>query len=102
MVVFICSRGSSMRFFSLQGLWHHKDFLKFWIGETISAFGSQVTAFALPMTAALTLQATAIQMGLLSFLAFAPMLFLSRFAGVVIDRLPLRPVLIIPRFLQPT
>jgi MFS family permease len=84
-----------MRFFSLQGLWHHKDFLKFWTGETISAFGSQVTAFALPLTAALTLQATAIQMGLLSFLAFAPMLFLSLFAGVVVDRLPRRPVLII-------
>lgn len=84
-----------MRFFSRQGLWHHKDFLKFWLGETISAFGSQVTAFALPITAALTLQATPIQMGLLSFLAFAPMLFLSLFAGVVIDRLPRRPVLII-------
>jgi hypothetical protein len=69
----------SMRFFLPQGLWHYKDFLKFWTGETISAFGSQVTAFALPITAALTLHATAIQMGTLSFLAFALMLFLSLF-----------------------
>lgn len=84
-----------MRFSLPQGLWHHKDFLKFWIGETVSAFGSQVTAFALPITAALTLHATAIQMGLLSFFAFAPMLFLSLFAGVVVDRFPRRPVLII-------
>jgi MFS family permease len=84
-----------MSFFSRQGLWYHKDFLKFWLGETISAFGSQVTAFALPITAALTLHATPIQMGLLSFLAFAPMLFLSLFAGVAVDRLPRRPVLII-------
>jgi hypothetical protein len=92
-----------MCFFSHQGLWHHKDFLKFWLGETISAFGSQVTAFALPITAVLTLQATPIQMGLLSFLAFAPMLFLSLFAGVVIDRLPCRlaiPFLILSWFLQ--
>jgi MFS family permease len=84
-----------MRFFPPQGLWHHKDFLKFWTGETISAFGSQVTAFALPITATLILHATAIQMGVLSFLAFAPMLFLSLFAGVVVDRFPRRPVLII-------
>ncbi len=84
-----------MGFFSRQGLWHHKDFLRFWLGETISAFGSQVTAFAFPIIAALTLQATPIQMGLLSFFAFAPMLFLSLFAGVAVDRLPRRPVLII-------
>ncbi|GCE30003.1 MFS transporter [Dictyobacter alpinus] len=84
-----------MRFFPPQGLWHHKDFLKFWTGETISAFGSQVTAFALPITAALILHATAIQMGVLSFLAFAPMVFLSLFAGVIVDRFPRRPVLII-------
>lgn len=84
-----------MHFFLPQGLRHHKDFLKFWTGETISAFGSQVTAFALPIAAALTLHATAIQMGVLSFLAFAPMLFLSLFAGVFVDRFPRRPVLII-------
>jgi MFS family permease len=84
-----------MRFFLPQGLWHHKDFLKFWTGETISAFGSQVTAFALPIVAALTLHATAIQMGVLSFFAFVPMLFLSLFAGVIVDRFPRRPVLII-------
>ncbi|HEY0753180.1 MAG TPA: MFS transporter [Ktedonobacteraceae bacterium] len=84
-----------MRFFSPQGLWHHKDFLTFWTGETISAFGSQVSAFALPIVAELTLHATAIQMGVLAFCAFAPMLFLSLFAGVIVDRFPRRPVLII-------
>jgi MFS family permease len=95
MTFFISSRGLYMRFFSRQSLWHHKDFRKFWLGETISTFGSQVTAFALPITAVLTLQATPIQMGLLSFLAFAPMLFLSLFAGVAVDRFPRRPVLIV-------
>ncbi len=77
-----------MNFFSPQGLWHHKDFLKFWAGETINSIGSQVTAFALPMTAAITLHATPLQMGILSFLAFAPLMFLTLFAGVVIDRFP--------------
>lgn len=84
-----------MRLLLPHGLWHHQDFLKFWTGETISAFGSQVTAFALPLAAALTLHATAIQMGVLSFLAFAPMLFLSLFAGVIVDRFPRRPILVI-------
>lgn len=82
-----------IRFFS-QGLWQHKDFLKFWMGETISSLGSQVTAFALPLIAALTLGADALQLGILSFLAFAPMLFLSLFAGVMVDRIPRRPILI--------
>jgi len=77
-----------------QSLWHHKDFLKLWTGETISAFGSQITAFALPLTAVLMLGATPVQMGILSFLAFAPMLFLTLFAGVLVDRLPRRPILI--------
>lgn len=84
-----------MRFFLPQGLWHHKDFLKFWTGETINAFGSHVTVFALPITAVFTLHATAIQMGVLSFLAFAPMLFLTLFAGVIVDRFPCRPVLLL-------
>ncbi len=83
-----------MRFFSPQGLWRHKDFLKFWTGETINSIGSTVTAFALPMTAAITLHATPLQMGILSFLAFAPLVFLTLFAGVVIDRFPRRHVLI--------
>jgi MFS family permease len=77
-----------------RSLWRHKDFLKLWTGETISAFGSQITAFALPLMAVLLLGATPVQMGILSFLAFAPMLFLTLFAGVLVDRLPRRPILI--------
>lgn len=83
-----------MRFFPSKGLWRHQDFLKFWTGETINSIGSSVSAFAIPMTAAITLHATALQMGLLSFLAFAPLVFLTLFAGVIIDRFPRRPVLI--------
>jgi MFS family permease len=83
-----------------QNLWRHKDFLKLWTGETISAFGSQITAFALPLTAVLVLGATPVQMGILSFLAFAPMLFLTLFAGVLVDRLPRRPILIFTSFGQ--
>src|SRR5262245_6935645 len=39
-------------------LWRRGDFLKLWTAETISVVGSQVTLLALPLTAALSLQAT--------------------------------------------
>lgn len=75
-------------------LWHNADFLKLWLGETISAVGSQITAVALPLTAALYLSATPEQMGVLTAAGHAPFLFLSLFAGVWVDRHRRRPILI--------
>jgi MFS family permease len=69
-------------------------FLLFWTGQTISAFGSQITALALPLTAVLTLGATPVQMGLLSAAQTGPFLILGLFAGVWVDRLRRRPILI--------
>ena len=46
-------------------LWRHPEFLKLWAGQTVSLFGTQITALALPLTAVLTLGASAGQMGLL-------------------------------------
>jgi MFS family permease len=79
----------------LTGLWRHAEFVKLWAGQTISEFGSQVTQLAIPLTAALVLNASPFQMGLLSALEFAPFLLLSLFAGVWVDRMRRRPVLII-------
>lgn len=76
------------------GLWRQPDFMKLWVGETISVFGSQVTALALPLTAVVVLNSTPTEMGLLGAIEFAPFLFLSLFAGVWVDRLRRRPVLI--------
>jgi MFS family permease len=60
----------------------------------VSAFGSQVTVLALPLTAVLYLHATAFQMGLLngaSELAFlGPMLVF----GVLVDRMRRKPLMI--------
>ena len=47
------------------------------------------------LAAVLWLNATAAEMGLLGAVAFAPFLGLSLFAGVWVDRLPRRPILII-------
>src|SRR5690349_16353935 len=77
------------------GLWRHSDFLKLWSGESISLFGSQITALALPLTAALVLKASPAEMGLLATVEFLPFLFLSLFAGVWVDRLPRRPILVL-------
>lgn len=40
-------------------------FFRIWAGESISLAGSQVTAFALPLVAVITLKANAVEMGLL-------------------------------------
>ena len=57
--------------------------------------GSSITQLALPLTAALTLAATPVQMGFLTAAGWLPILLFSLFAGAWADRLPHRPVLII-------
>jgi MFS family permease len=78
----------------LTGLWRHPDFLKLWVGQTISVFGSQITALALPLTAVLNLQATPAQMGMLRATHSASAMMAGLFAGVLADRLRRRPILI--------
>jgi MFS family permease len=81
-------------------LWRHPDFLRFWTGETLSLFGSQVTVLALPLTAVLTLRATPVQMGVLDAALFAPFLVVTLFAGVWVDRVRRRPILIATNLCQ--
>jgi MFS family permease len=75
-------------------LWRHPDFLKLWAGQSVSLFGSLLTQFALPLLAALMLGAGAGQMALLAAAEVAPGLLLGFFAGVWVDRLRRRPLLI--------
>jgi MFS family permease len=76
------------------GLWGHTDFLKLWAGETISLLGSQITLLAIPLVAALTLNATPLQMGTLSTIQYIPWLLIGLFAGAWVDRLRRRPIMI--------
>ncbi|HEY8291581.1 MAG TPA: MFS transporter, partial [Thermomicrobiales bacterium] len=80
------------------GLWRHANFLRLWTGQTISQFGSQITLLALPLAAALTLHATPAEMGILSAAETAPFLLVGLFAGVWVDRLHRRPILLITDF----
>lgn len=76
-------------------LWRHPDFMKLWFGETISILGSQITLLALPLVAAITLEATPIQMGALGTAQYIPWLLVGLFAGVWADRLRRRPIMIL-------
>jgi MFS family permease len=77
------------------GLWRHRDFMRLWSAETISQFGTQVTLLALPLAAILVLDASAFEVALLQAVEYLPFILVSLPAGVWVDRLPRRPILII-------
>src|SRR5260221_83572 len=58
--------------FRRRGLWQKSDFLKLWVGQTVSKAGSLVTGFALPLAAIVLLHASAAQVALLSAAGVAP------------------------------
>lgn len=76
-------------------LWRHHDFLKLWGAQTISLVGSQITVLALPLTAVILLKASALEVGLLTAIQYLPFLLLGLPAGVWVDRLRRRPILIV-------
>ncbi len=75
----------------LTGLWRHPDFVKLWIGQTISQLGSQG---AVGLTALLYLGATPAEMGFLAAAGGIPVVIFSLLAGVGVDRVRRRPLLI--------
>lgn len=79
----------------IKSLWRLPDFLKLWAGQTVSLFGSQISLLAIPLTAVLILNATPLQMGILTATAAAPYLLFGLVAGVWVDRLRRRPILIV-------
>jgi MFS family permease len=78
----------------LTGLWRNPDFVKLWGSLTIVHFGGQVTFLALPLTAALTLNATPFEVGVLTALEALPYPLFGLFAGVLVDRARKLPVII--------
>jgi MFS family permease len=83
-----------MRTWPQEGLWRHRDFLKLWSAETISQFGTAITGLALPLVAIIVLHASAFEVAALATIEFAPFIVFSLPAGVWVDRLRRRPVLI--------
>jgi MFS family permease len=61
-------------------------FRRFWIAQSVSLFGDQITLIALPLTAVLVLDANASQMGYLIAAELVPNLLVSLHAGAWVDR----------------
>ena len=83
-----------MRAWPSGGLWRHSDFLKLWSAETISQFGTQISQLALPLVAILILDASTFEVAVLGTVEFLPFILFTLPAGVWVDRLPRRPILI--------
>jgi len=76
------------------GLWRHPDFLKLWLGQTVSLGGSLVSRVAVPLVAILTLDATPGEVALLRIADLVPGIVIGLFAGVWVDRMRRRPLMI--------
>jgi MFS family permease len=61
-------------------------FRRFWLGETISLLGDQITLLAVPLAAVYLLAVGPEQMGYLTAAALVPDLLFSLHAGVFVDR----------------
>jgi MFS family permease len=68
--------------------------MKLWTGQTISEFGSQISALAIPILAARSLHATPFEFAALGVLGFLPFILFALPAGVWVDRLRRRYILI--------
>lgn len=86
------SIGSRLRLPST-GLWGNRDFMNLWGAETVAQFGSQISPVAIPLLAALTLNATPFQMGILTAASGVPVLLIGLIAGAWVDRLRRKPIM---------
>src|SRR5680860_69799 len=79
----------------LIGLWRRPDFLRFWLSHSLSLLSLQFGRLALPLVAIVTLDASATQVGLLSGIGGVPWLVFGLFAGVGVDRMRRRPLIVV-------
>jgi MFS family permease len=78
-----------------RGLWRHSDFLKLWSAETVSQFGTQFTILALPLAAVIVLHASVFEVAALNVVEFLPFVLISLPAGVWVDRMRRKPILVV-------
>src|SRR5581483_6297602 len=78
-----------MRFPAALRALNHRDFRLFWLGQSLSVIGSWMQSVGLSLLV-LELTDSPIRLGLVSALQFAPLLAFSLIAGVIVDRVPKR------------
>ena len=76
------------------GLLRHPDFLRLWTAETVSQLGSQVSLLAIPFVAIDIIGASTFEVALLGVVDMLPFLLIGLPAGVWVDRLRRRPILV--------
>ena len=82
------------------GALRHRDFRLLWAARTVSAAGERIGLIAIPTTAILVLGATPAQVGILNAFGFIAWPVLGLAAGVWVDRLRRRPVMIAGDFMR--
>jgi predicted MFS family arabinose efflux permease len=80
---------------SLPGLWKHGDFLRLWAAHSVTQLGTQISFVAVPLVAVITLDASPAQVGVLTAIGSVPALAMGLFAGVWVDRVRRRPILVL-------
>ena len=75
-------------------LWQNRDFLLLWSAQSVSQIGSQVTGLALPLAAIFVLRATTFEVAALNVVDLLPFVLFSLPAGVWVDRLRRRPLMV--------
>lgn len=76
-------------------LWRDRNFLTMWGGQAFAQFGAQISELAIPVLAVLLLGAGAFEVGVLNAANVAAFLVVGLPAGVWIDRLRKRRVMIV-------
>ena len=79
---------------SRRSVLRHSNFLRLWSAATISLFGTQVSQIALPFIAAVALNASPGEVGLLTTIEFLPFLIFTLPAGVWVDRFPKKRIMV--------
>ena len=77
-----------------RSLFRKPDFARLWTAATVSLFGTQVTQIAIPFIAAVLLGASPGEVGLLVTVDFLPFLLFTLPAGVWVDRLSRKRILV--------
>lgn len=82
-----------MRFPAALRALNHRDFRRFWLGQSVSVVGSWMQSVGLAWLV-LDLTGSPLRLGIVSALQFGPVLVLSMLAGVAVDRFPKRRLVI--------